>query len=207
MSGTYPASPSFQAVDFQIISPGKSTESFSGKVRRVTIGIQYYSFGVKYPNMTAREFGPVQAFLARQYGSYESFQIVLPEVSYPKGANYAFIGTPQVALEGGSLSAGTLEFPANGFSSGNKNEVLRAGDFIKFANHDKVYMIAENVNTDNDLEATVKITPGLTQTVPNGTALVTTAVPFTVMLDEFQQEYSVTYGGMTTMSLKMREVG
>jgi hypothetical protein len=193
-------------VDFEIISPGKSTESFSGKIRRVTVGVQYYSFGVKYSNMTAREFGPVQAFLARQFGSFESFQIVLPEISFPKGANYAFIGTPQVALEGGSLAAGTLEFPTNGYSGASKTEVLRAGDFIKFANHDKVYMIAENVNTNSSLEATVRITPGLTQTVPNGTLLTTTSVPFTVCLDEFQQEYAVSYGGMTTMSLKMREV-
>lgn len=206
MSGTYPASPSFQAVDFQIISPGKSTESFSGKIRRVTVGTQYYTFGVKYPNMTARDFGPIQAFLARQYGSYDSFQIVLPEISYPKGQNYSFVGTPQVNLPGGSLAAGTLEFPTNGWGGANKNEVLRAGDFIKFANHDKVYMIAENVNTDSSSEATVKITPGLVTTVPVGTLLTTTAVPFTVCLDEFQQEYSVSYGGMTTMSLKMREV-
>jgi hypothetical protein len=67
-------------------------------------------------------------------------------------------------------------------------------------------MIAENVNTNSSLEATVRITPGLTQTVPNGTLLTTTSVPFTVCLDEFQQEYAVSYGGMTTMSLKMREV-
>jgi hypothetical protein len=206
MSGTYPTQPSFTAVDFKITSPGRSTESFSGKIRRVSVGTQYYSFGVKYPNMTDRELGPIAAFIARQYGSYDSFQIVLPEISYPKGNNYAFIGAPQVALISGSLAAGTLSIPTNGYSGASKNEVLRAGDFIKFANHDKVYMVAENVNTNSSLEATITITPGLVTTVPNGTLLTTTAVPFTVCLEEFEQDYNVTFGGISTMGLKMREV-
>lgn len=205
MSGTYPSSPSFQAVDFKINSPGKISESFSGKIRRVSAGTQYYTFGVQYPNMTARDFGPVAAFIARQYGSYDDFQIVLPEISYPKGSNYSFIGTPQVALVSGSLATGTTSIPTNGYSGASKNEVLRAGDFIKFANHSKVYMVVENVNTNASLEATITITPGLTRTVPNGTLLTTTAVPFTVILEEFQQEYTVGIGGITNMTLSMRE--
>lgn len=206
MSGTYPSTPSFNAVDFQINSPGKISESFSGKVRRVSAGTQYYSFGVQYPNITARDFGPVAAFIAAQFGSYDDFQIVLPSISYPKGNNYSFIGTPQVALLSGSLVAGVTSIPCNAFGGASKTEVLRAGDFIKFANHNKVYMVAANVNTNASSEATITITPGLVTTVPNGTLLTTTAVPFTVIIEDFQQEYSVGIGGITTMTLKMREV-
>jgi len=205
MAGTYPSSPSFQAVDFRINSPGKISESFSGKIRRISAGTQYYSFGVQYPNIVARDFGPVAAFIARQYGSYDSFQIVLPEISYPKGNNYSFIGTPQVA-SASALAVGTSSIPCNNFGGASKTEVLRAGDFIKFANHNKVYMVVENVNTNSSSEATITINPGLTQTVPIGTLLTTTAVPFTVVMEEFQQEYSVSFGGITTMTLSMREV-
>ena len=204
MSGTYPSTPSFNAVNFRLNSPGKISESFSGKIRRVSAGTQYYSFGVQYPNMTARDFGPVAAFIAQQYGSYDSFQIVLPEISYPKGQNYSFIGTPQVA-SASALPAGTSTIPTNGYSGANKTEVLRAGDFIKFANHSKVYMVTATVNTNSSLEATVTINPGLVTSVPIGTLLVTTAVPFTVVLEEFQQEYSVGIGGITNMTLSMRE--
>jgi hypothetical protein len=159
---------------------------------------------VQYPNITARDFGPVAAFIARQYGSYDSFQIVLPEISYPKGQNYSFIGTPQVASPS-ALAAGTSSIPCNAFGGASKTEVLRAGDFIKFANHAKVYMVVDNVNTNGSSEATITINPGLVVSVPIGTLLTTTAVPFSVIMEEFQQEYSVTFGGITTMTLSMRE--
>jgi hypothetical protein len=205
MSGTYPTTPSFNAVDFQINSPGKISESFSGKLRRVSAGTQYYSFGVQYPNVIARDFGPVAAFIARQYGSFDDFQIVLPEISFPKGNNYSFIGTPQVA-SAQALTAGTTSIPCNAFGGASKTEVLRAGDFIKFANHTKVYMVVEDVNTNSSSEATITINPGLVVSVPVGTLLTTTAVPFTVVMEDFDQEYSVGIGGITTMTLKMREV-
>lgn len=204
MSGTYPQSPQFEAVDFQINSPGKITESFSGKVRRISAGTQYYSFGVKYSSITARDFGPIAAFVASQFGSFDSFQIVLPEISTPKGNNYSFIGTPLVNA-GAGLAAGVNTIPVDGFGGASKTEVLRAGDFIKFANHNKVYMVTQSVNTDASSTANITITPGLTQAVTNNTAIVSTDVPFTVILEDFSQDYSVSAGGISTMNFKMRE--
>lgn len=207
MSTTFPTSPSFAAVDFRIISPGLSTESFSGKFRRVSIGTQYYSFGVQFPNVTAREFGPVAAFIAAQRGSFNDFDIILPEISFSKGQNFEFIGAPQVFLGGGSLPAGTTAIPVNALDSGQaRTEVMRAGDFIRFANHTKVYMLTANVDSNNAGEATMSITPGLIEPVPVGTLLTTTAVPFRAVLEDFEQEYSVSFGGITTMELRMREV-
>ena len=82
MSGTFPSSPGFQSVNFNINTPTLVTETLSGKRQRVGMGHQFYSFTVKYPNQTQYQMGPVIAFLSAQYGPLESFEIVLPEISY-----------------------------------------------------------------------------------------------------------------------------
>jgi hypothetical protein len=204
MSINYPTSPEFQAVDFQINSPGLTTESFSGKLRRVSIGTQYFTFGVQYPNMTARNFGPVAAFISRQRGSFFEFDIVLPEISFSKGVNYAFINDPQT-VSGAALPTGTTVIPLNNLGS-NKQEIMRAGDLVRFLNHNKVYMLAENLNSNEAGEGTMTLTTGTLSPLPIGTKFLSTAVPIRAVLEDFQQEYSVSFGGITTMSLKMREV-
>jgi hypothetical protein len=204
MSTNYPTSPSFQAVDFQLNSPGLATESFSGKLRRVSIGTQYYTFAVRYPNMTARDFGPVAAFISRQRGSFFAFDIVLPSISFSKGQNYAFINDPQT-VSAQALPVGTTVIPLNNLGS-DKQEIMRAGDLVRFLNHNKVYMLAENLNSNVAGEGTMTLTTGTLSPLPIGTKFISTAVPIRAVLEDFQQEYNVTFGGITTMELRMREV-
>ncbi len=53
MSGTFPSSPGFQAVNFKINTPTLTSETLSGKKRRVGMGHSYYTFTVKFPNQTS----------------------------------------------------------------------------------------------------------------------------------------------------------
>jgi hypothetical protein len=192
----------FSAVDFQVVSPTITTESFSGKVRRVGQGHQYYVFGVKFPPMTSYQFGPINAFIARQYGQVDSWTVALPEISYNTGSNAAFKGTPVVSS---NLAVGVKTCTINGMTA-NKNQILRAGDFFKFANHTKVYMAVDDLNSGSGGSGTLNFAGGLVTAVPSGFAITIDAVPFTVILDGDVQEFNVGAGGMTDFSFKCREV-
>ena len=199
MSGTYPATPKFETVNFKINTPSLVTETLVGKKRRVGMGISYYTFAAKYANVTAYNFGPVIGFLAKQYGPLESFQIVLPEISYSKSPN-----PPTAPATSSAAAIGVNSVVLSG--CGASKTVLAAGDYFKFANHTKVYMATEDCISTGGGAATLYFSASLVSAVPSGTSLTVTAVPFTVILDNEVQEYSVGYGGMSTATVEFREV-
>lgn len=204
MAGNFNSSTgqSFTAVDFQVVTPAVTTESFSGRVRRIAQGHQYYTFGVELPPMTSYQFGPVAAFIAKQFGQVDSWTIQLPEISYNTGSNAAFAGTPVAQA---AVSVGAKTMTVSGMTP-SKAQILRAGDFFKFANHSKVYMAVDDLNSDASGQGTLNFSGGLIYAVPINTGLTLDAVPFTVILDGDVQEYSVGLGGMTSFSFKCREV-
>ena len=200
MSGTYPATPAFETVGFKINTPTLVSDTFAGKRRRVGLGISFYTFSAKYSNITSYNFGPILGFVAAQYGPLESFQIVLPKISYSKSLN-APSTTPATSA---TLAAGSNSVTLT--NCGASKTVLAAGDFFKFANHSKVYMSMNDVTSSAGGSATVTFSGSAVAAVPNGTNVTITAVPFTVVLENDIQEYSVSSGGMSTMSLDFREV-
>jgi hypothetical protein len=198
---SFPINPGFQAVNFKVNTPGQTSETFSGKFRRVGFGISYYSFEVQYPQMTPIDSGTVQGFVAQAFGPQLSFEIVIPKVSYSKLGNLqtdsnVFTTTP---LSAGAKSVSITNAGANRF-------ILAAGDFFKFSNHSKVYMCVSPCQADPSGNATLFFSGGCVRPVPGSTPLTITAVPFTCVLDNDLQEWTVGTGGITSMSLSMREV-
>lgn len=195
MSGTFPSSVGFQTVNFRINTPTLKTETTSGKTRRVGMGHSFYTFGIKMPNMTRYDAGPIIGFVAEQYGALESFQVVLPEISYSKVGDQ----TGTTVTTSASVLAGVDQVAVTGVATG-KN-LLRAGDYFKFANHSKVYMCTVTWTSGNPLY----FSGSLVADVPSGTQITYNAVPFTVILDGDIQQYETGIGGITAMSLDMRE--
>ena len=200
---SFPTSPSFQAVNFKVNTPSQTSETFSGKFRRVGFGVSYYSFEVQYPQLTPIEGGTVTGFVAQAFGPQLSFSIVLPEVSYSKLTSLQTTNTIYTNTAGPVL-AGNKSISIR--NAGANQYILAAGDFFKFSNHSKVYMCVSPCQADGSGNATLYFSGGLVADVPNGTALTITAVPFTCALDNDLQEWTVGFGGMTSMSLSMREV-
>jgi hypothetical protein len=196
ISTQFPSSPAFSSVDFKINTPTLRTETFSGQVRRVGQGHSFYTITGKYANMTASDFGPIQGFVALCQGSLFSFEIVLPKISYTKLTSQ----TSSTITTSAALSVGAKSVALSGGTSGQY--ILKAGDFFKFNNHTKVYQCVETVQVGG----TLKFSGGLVKAVPSGTQLTITAVPFTMILDGDVQQYSVGNGGMSTMTLEMKEV-
>lgn len=198
--GTFPTNPSFQAVNLKLNTPTQSTETFSGKVRRVGFGVSYYTFSVRYPDLTPREAGIVQGFVARAYGPQLSFEVIIPKVSYSKFTDQ----TTEVPITAGAIPRGAKQVSLS--NCGASKNVLAAGDFFKFAGHSKVYMCVADCVSNSSGNASLFFSGSLVQSVPSGAQLTITAVPFTVILESDQQEWDVGVGGITSMELPMREV-
>jgi hypothetical protein len=110
----------------------------------------------------------------KQRSSKETFTIVPPEISNARGTAS---GTPN-----GTASAGATSITLGGSGTGT----LKAGDYIKFANHDKVYMIVED---QSDISTgTITIEPPLREAV-SSSDITYDSVPFTVYLVNEMQEF------------------
>lgn len=196
----YPSSPSFQSINFTTNTPTQVTNTMTGKLRRVGMGVSFYSWEVSYPALTRLQAGTVKGYLAQALGPQFSFEIVLPTLSYsalatqtasvPRNSSAASIGATSVALT----------------NCGANASVLAAGDYFKFNNHTKVYQCVAPCTANGSGVATLYFSGPLVSAVPLNTNLTITAVPFTAILAEQAQEFSAGYGGLTTLSVAMREV-
>ena len=65
---------------------------------------------------------------------------------------------------------------------------FKTGDFIKFASHNKVYMVVEDVTSSSNA-ATVTIEPPLTTALADNSEVTYDNVPFTVFLTNDIQEF------------------
>lgn len=193
------AEPQHTTIDFKVVTPTITSETNSGKKRRVGQGISYYSWTLKYPPLTPRQAGPVIGFVRYAEGPLYSFEIVLPEISYSK-----CLTNPANIVISTSIPIGAVNVTVS--TSSANSEVIRAGDYFKFNNHSKVYQAAINCNSNSSGNATLYFVSPTVSNVASGTGITVNAVPFTAIIDTTEQEISVGLGGMTELEVKMREV-
>lgn len=195
----YPASPSFESINFKTNTPTQVTGTMSGKVRRIGMGTSFYSWEVKYPSLSRLDAGTVKGYLAQALGPQFSFEIVLPRLSYSALATQ----TASVCRTSATAAIGSTSCTLT--NCGNTQAVLAAGDYFKFNNHTKVYQCVAPVTSSAGGTATLYFSGPLVSAVPSSTNLTITAVPFTAILAGPEQEFEVGYGGITAMSVSMRE--
>jgi hypothetical protein len=200
MSGTWPTSPNFNAVNFKVNTPTIRTQPVSGRTLRVGMGHSFYTFTAKYNNLTRYDAGPIQGFIAQQFGPLEAFQIYLPELSFSKQLNQT-TGAVQTSA---AAAKGVDHVSVSGVQSGKG--LLRAGDFFTFGNHTKVYQCAVTWSTGQPLY----FSGSLVEDVPSGTGITygsyNSPVAWTVIMDSDIQQWETGVGGIVNMSIDFREV-
>jgi len=172
MSGTFPGTPALEGIKMRGVTP--TMVSFSHNLRRQarSLGSQLWYIEGNLPPMYRSEAAPIYAFLMAQRGQYETFNIVLPGMGSSRGVA---TGTPLVM--GASQTGRSIL--TDGWTATQTN-IVRAGDLIKFAGHNKVYMITADANSNNFGEATITIEPALMVSPADNAAVTVNNVPFTV---------------------------
>jgi hypothetical protein len=206
LATNFPTSPEIQSVTFKVNTPSQISESFSGKIRRVGFGISYYSFSIKYGNLTPLQAGSITGYLSQALGQQFSFNIVLPKISFTKitAASAGGAQTTNTVNTSGTAARGSTSVTLTNCGA-NKN-VLAAGDFFKFNNHSKVYMCVSPCTANSSGVATLFFSCPTVTSVPSSTIVTITNVPFQAILAEPEQLFDTGFGGITTLTIEMREV-
>lgn len=172
-----------------------TTHSLKRQVR--SRGGQRWGFSLHYRNLTRAQLSELIAFALAQRGQYSSFSFVP-----------AVLGTPQTAVSGTPLCAGATASGRSVTTDGWANSVtaMVAGEFIKFANHDKVYMLTADVVSNGSGQATLTIEPALYASVADNEALTVTSVPFKCAFAGDGHDVSLAPGPVLDWSCDLVEV-
>lgn len=186
MSGTYPATPAFAGMKFTSWQPTLVSLSHSlVRQARSRGGAQRWAIEAEYPpNLSRAELAPILAFALAQRGQYEIFTLIPPALwSTARGIA---TGTPLV--NGAGQSGRTIN--TKGWSA-NITGILLMGDFIKFAGHDKVYLVTADANSDGSGNAAIVIEPAIMSSPANNAAITVANVPFSVSFVSDIQEFDL----------------
>ena len=197
MSGQLPTSPVFNAFNFKDESNTLVSLSDSGRRFARKIDNQRWKFTCKYVNLTRAEFAPILAFITKQRGQKETFTVIPPKIKDALGSETTTISV------NGAHTAGDTTIAIDGFNADSAGS-LKAGDFIKFANHTKVYMVVADV-TPSSNAATVTIEPPIIENLSNDETVTYDDVPFTVYLDTRVQQYDLGINDLYNYEFDVRE--
>lgn len=171
---SYPTDPEFQAIDFRLNYNNVRSQTRSGRTQVRTVGTALWSFTAKYNDLTRAEFAPVFAFVAGQKGGEQEFNVTPPVISDSRG------NASGVLKANGAHSAGDSTISMDGIAG-----TIKAGDFITFAGHTKVYMCV----ADFTASGTMTIEPALYESVGNDEIVTYDNVAFTMRLARDIQQF------------------
>jgi hypothetical protein len=183
MSGAFPISSSaFSTMGIKSIQNTIISKSDSGKKLARQIDGQRFAFTAKIiVGKRSDIYGELMAFIMRQRSRKENFTIIPPEIEDARGSETGTV------LVNGVHAVGDTTIAMDAFASDGAGR-FKAGDFIKFASHDKVYMVVSDVTSSSNA-ATVTIEPPLTTALADDSVVTYDNVPFTVHLTNDVQEF------------------
>ena len=208
MSGTLPVN-DFATVTIKNNTPTATSVSLSGRRQSKQLAAQYWTLECEYTALDRSEAAQVMAFLNKQNNSLESFDVVIPQYSRPAGTVAALGGSPVLSVAANAaISATAITVDFDTITSSNLSDAtkaFRAGDFIKFSNHNKTYQITDDVTINGSGGGTINIFPGLYTAITTSHDVTYWNVPFTVFNTESTQEYQFTIGDQASITLKLHE--
>lgn len=199
MSGAFPTSKKPRVFNFVSNRPNSTAYTLSGKRSVKQFAAQYFSFSVQMPPMKQADFQEFYAFLVKQKGSFDSFTFEYPLDNLGADRSQTDI------LVNAAQAVGDSTIAMDGFSTSTTG-VLKAGDLIKFANDNKIYMVTADANSNASGEATISIEPPLQDAVVDNEAVTVNQPSFTVALAQDDVLYSTDAAGFFTLSFDVREV-
>jgi hypothetical protein len=138
------------------------------------------------------------AFIVSQRGKKESFQFTPVIIDDALGVETGTV------LVNGVHAVGDTTIAMDAFAADGSGR-FKAGDFIKFGGHNKVYMVVSDVTSSSNA-ATVTIEPPLTTALSDNDTVVYDSVPFTVALSNDIQEFGLPSDAFFRYEMKFIEV-
>ena len=185
MSGSFPISSSeFSTMGIKSIENTIVSKTQSGKHLSRQIDGQRFAFTAKIITGKRSDiYGELMAFIGKQISGKENFTIIPPEIEDARGSETGTV------LVNGVHAVGDTTIAMDAFASDGAGR-FKAGDFIKFASHDKVYMVVADATSSSNA-STVTIEPPLITALADDSVVTYDNVAFTVHLTNDIQEFGV----------------
>tara|TARA_R100000773_G_C4151334_1_gene73283 strand:- start:18 stop:629 length:612 start_codon:yes stop_codon:yes gene_type:complete len=182
MSGAFPISTAnFETMGIKSLQDTIISKSLSGKKLSRQIDNQRFGFTASIiVGKRSDIYGELMAFIMKQRSQKENFTIIPPEVEDARG------NVSGTVLVNGTHAIGDTTIDIDAMTG-----TLKAGDFVKFASHSKVYMVVADATADGSNEATITIEPPLRTALVDDSVVTYDNVPFTVHLTNDIQEFGV----------------
>lgn len=191
MSGAFPNTTKAKQIKIRGESPTFVSVTHSMKRQvRARGNVHQWSIEAIFPRLERDAFAPIWAFVQSQAGRYESFTYIPP-----------IYGSTRSTTESGTLTVSTAStrgsstVPVSGSNGGG----LLTGDFVKFSNHDKVYMLT------SDGATSLSVFPPLHNDVGTTTTVTYSDVPFLVALEKDRNDVKIETNGLATYKLRFME--
>lgn len=193
MSGSFPSTPPLENISVTGVTPNMVSVAHSmARQVRTRGAVQRWMIEGNLPaNLSRAEMAPLIAFLVSQKGRYETFSFTPPVISDARGTA---TGTPLV--DGASQTGRSVN--TKGWTA-DITGILKAGDFIKFTGHNKVYMVTADADSDGAGEAEIIIEPALFESPSNEAPITVNSLSFTVAMVDDSAGFSIA-GPIFTMS-------
>lgn len=147
-----------QQVEIAQNTPMITLKALNGREERLASEIPYFSVFATFENVSAAERRQIIGHHASVGGSLTAFDFPLPEDI--KDNSVEFTGT---ITANGAANAGDSSIAVTTSADG---AILKAGDYIRFDGHDKLYQVKADV-TASSSSATITIFPALLSAVAN----------------------------------------
>ena len=183
MAGAFPiSSAGFSTLGIKSIQNTIISKSQSGKKLARQIDGQRFAFTAQIiTGKRSDVYGELMAFILKQRSQKENFTIIPPEIEDARGSETGTV------LVNGVHAVGDTTIAMDGFAGDGAGR-FKAGDFLKFASHDKVYMVVADATSSSNA-CTVTIEPPLITALADDSTVTYDNVPFTVHLTNDIQEF------------------
>lgn len=198
MSGTLPTAINPSTVTIHSVQPTRVSTAHSLKRQARTNSVQRWALSFGYTLLPRSIVMQFYGFLIGNRGQADTFTTIVPGHTAPLGS---WAGSPVV---GAGSQTGT-SIALAGFTA-SQTGVAKAGDFLKFAGHTKVYMVTADANSSGTGTATLSIQPALLVSPAASEAITFSNVPFTVALAGDSLDTGIQAGPLYSFNIDMVEV-
>lgn len=191
MAGTFPNT-NYSTINLNSNQRTLTSVADDGTTYTRQIDSQKFTLTISFPPQSRSDFLPMMAFIMKQRSKKESFTLPLSsEIGNVRGTAS---GTPT-----GTGSAGATSITLGGTGTGS----ILSGSLIKFASHDKVYMVVEDAS-DISATNTLTIEPPLREDI-SGSDITYNSVSMVVRLVSDLQQFVIDQNALYRFELDVVE--
>lgn len=188
----------FSDMTLRSVNPTRVTQVVNGIEQRSAVGAQYFTLTANFRNLTKANQRLLMAHIDEMRGPLTAFEIALPDyIGDTTGSPFTL--TVATTAAAGATSVAVSCSAVNGVT------VLKAGDLVRFASHNKIYMVKADVVAVTGNE-TITLTQPLRASVASSSTVTHTDLTMSVRYSEDIGEFSVDPSEFANFSLEFTEV-